>query len=320
LSGRLPPVIFSCMTGFGMNGFPHPAPGFHLPPTDDEITLFRRIILGHYREHGRDLPWRTTRDPYRILVSEIMLQQTQVDRVLNKYKTFVERFPDYESLARAPQREVLEQWQGLGYNRRCLALHRTAAIIVNTYSGRLPRTNEELRALPGIGPATAAALVSFVYNRPSVLIETNIRNVFIYFFWPGSSGPAPLVSDREILPLIELTLDRSNPRTWYYALMDYGSALKKTPALKQACGSLNERSLHYTKQSVFKGSDRQARGELLRLLLEAPDQGPCTLGHLAGQLETRGLSLDRTRIRRILGSLERDGFISKVPGGFILGE
>ncbi|MDD2473486.1 MAG: A/G-specific adenine glycosylase, partial [Methanoculleus sp.] len=167
--------------------------------TLETMGLFQDLILSHYRAHGRDLPWRQTTDPYRILVSEIMLQQTQVERVAVKYPEFIEQFPNFESLARAPKSEVLRVWQGMGYNRRAIALQKAAERVVEENGGRLPADVEALAALPGIGKATASAIVAYAFNMPVVYIETNIRRIFIHFFFQGREG----VRDDAILPLVE---------------------------------------------------------------------------------------------------------------------
>jgi A/G-specific adenine glycosylase len=187
-----------------------------------------------------------------------MLQQTQVNRVLPKYHAFLKRFPTVHALAQAPLREVLIQWQGLGYNRRAKMLHACALEVVEKHKGRFPQTQEALVALPGIGPYTAGAVLAFAYNKPVVFIETNIRSVYLHHFF----NDATQVTDRELLPFIERTLHTGDPRSWYYALMDYGVCIKKE------CGNPNTRSVHYTKQSAFKGSDRQIRGAIVRLLTE----------------------------------------------------
>jgi len=224
------------------------------------VRLFRKIIYAHYRDHFREMPWRRTRDPYRVLVSEIMLQQTQVERVLQKYPEFIRAFPDFAALSKAPLSKVLRVWQGMGYNRRALMLRRLADTVVREYAGRLPGNPEELVKLPGIGPYSASAIYTFVHDRPSLLIETNIRRVYIHFFFDGREQ----VRDDEIIPVLEKTQDRKNPRDWYYALMDYGVKLKKEVK------NPNRRSAHYQKQSAFHGSTRQVRGMILRALLKTP--------------------------------------------------
>jgi len=224
------------------------------------ISSFQKKIYTYYREHKRTLPWRNTTNPYRILVSEVMLQQTQSSRVIPKYKAFLEAFPNARALAESPMRDVLSLWQGLGYNRRALLLKRTAEAIITQHKGRFPRTQDELVALPGIGPYTASALMAFAYNAPTVMIETNIRAVFIHFFFPKSKK----VPDTKLLPLIEKYMDREKPREWYNALMDYGAMLKATVP------NPSRKSKHHTKQSKFNGSMRQIRGAIIRLYTENP--------------------------------------------------
>jgi A/G-specific adenine glycosylase len=232
--------------------------------TGTKVTQFRQTVLDNYRLHGRMFPWRETTDPYEILVSEIMLQQTQTDRTVAKYGEWLESFPDMKTLADAPLSLVLARWNGLGYNRRARFLQETCRIIAHERSCTFPETAAELDALPGIGPYTARAVMTFAFGKPEVFIETNIRSVFLFFFFKSrlddsAAAPEP-VHDSEILPLIEQTLDTDNPRVWYYALMDYGAALKK------AVTNPNRKSAHYTKQSAFEGSLRQARGAIIRSL------------------------------------------------------
>jgi A/G-specific adenine glycosylase len=220
---------------------------------------FVEVVWGYYRRHGRrSLPWRLTTNPYRILVSEIMLQQTQVDRVIPKYIAFLKMFPSLATLARAPLGDVLREWQGLGYNRRAKMLHECAQTITNDYRGRLPRTHAELMKLPGIGHYTAGAILAFAYGEGVPIIETNIRMVFLHHFFRDAHD----VSDVEILKYVTRTLDNENARAWYYALMDYGAHLKKIIPHQ------NSRSRHYTKQSPFQNSDRQIRGGIIRALTE----------------------------------------------------
>jgi A/G-specific adenine glycosylase len=257
----------------------------------ETVLRFREFIYRCYEENGRGLPWRSTRDPYCILVSEIMLQQTQVDRVLKKYGPFLEKFPDVPALHGSPLQEVLAEWRGLGYNRRCLALKQSAGMILERHRGKIPDRLDLLLELPGVGPATAAGVLCFAYGIPTPYLETNIRNTFIHLFFPGRDD----VHDREILPLLEQTLDRGNPRDWYYALMDYGALLKRT------LGGLNDRSSLYVKQPPFEGSDRQLRGRILALLLESP---PLTERDVLDRV-----SEDAVRVSRIVADLIREGFI-----------
>ena len=265
-----------------------------------DTERFRRTIWEYYRENARQMPWRETDDPYRIFISEVMLQQTQVSRVLKAYERFIAAFPDFPALAHAPLRDVLTLWQGMGYNRRAVSLHKAAGIIVNEHDGVLPRDTEELQSLPGIGPATAGSLAAFAYNAPTVFIETNIRRVFIHFFFPGREN----VHDRDIMPLVEETLDRENPREWYYALMDNGTMLKareKNP---------NRRSAHYQKQSRFEGSDRQIRGAVLRILTASSAEGGSLEEIREGLASLENLKANDDRLARILDSLVRDGLLT----------
>ncbi len=214
-------------------------------PTKEQAAAFRETVYAWCRAHPRPLPWRETVDPYAILVSEVMLQQTQVDRAVGKYAGFLDRFPDFATLAAAPLQELLAAWQGLGYNRRAVALKKCAEAVTERHGGVLPDSVDDLQALPGIGPYTARAIAAFAFGMPTVFIETNIRAAFIHHFLGDREG----VRDAEILPLVAATLDRSHPRAWYNALMDYGAMLKK------AHGNPARRSAHHVRQSPFKGSN-----------------------------------------------------------------
>lgn len=220
---------------------------------------FRNLVWKHYREQGRHtLPWRVTTDPYRILVSEVMLQQTQVDRVIPYYRDFLKHFPTVRVLASAPLKDVLGAWQGLGYNRRAKMLHEAAKVVVSEHRGKMPQDAATLRTLPGIGPYTASAVAAFSNNSDQILIETNIRTVITHHFFPQEN----VVSDSEILLILEQVYPRGRAREWYAALMDYGTYLKRSGI------RINNRAKGYTKQSTFKGSLREVRGAILRVLLK----------------------------------------------------
>jgi A/G-specific adenine glycosylase len=258
-----------------------------------ERDSFRKVIYAYYQEHRRALPWRQTLDPYRILVSEIMLQQTQVQRVMGKYEGFVACYPDFATLAAGSLRGVLSVWQGLGYNRRAALLQSTAQRVMQDFHGRLPDSEGILRGLPGIGPGTAGAICAFAFRQPVVFIETNIRRVFLHFFFPGKTG----IRDSQIRPIIEATLDRSNVREWYYALMDYGSMLKGVTV------NPNRRSAHHHSQSRFEGSDRQIRGRILRALVAQAALSEGELFAIVGE--------DEGRTRRIAAQLIREGLVTR---------
>lgn len=252
---------------------------------------FQEIIWRHYRQHRRSFSWREQVSPYRVVVSEIMLQQTQTDRVAKKFDEFVMQFSDFSSLASASFADVLKYWKGLGYNRRALNLQRTAQIVVEQFSGRLPSSVEQLELFPGIGKATARSIYAFAFDKRTAFIETNIRTVFLHFFFANTFD----VHDRDILALVEQTLPSAHYRDWYYALMDYGVMLKNT------VGNLNAQSIHYKKQSKFLGSDRQLRGKILAHLLA---QTKVTSGDFCAHFHD-----EKHRFKRILEELCKEGMV-----------
>ncbi len=263
------------------------------PLTSQQIAGFRTFIHHFYTHYGRhDLPWRQNYDPYHIMVSEFMLQQTQVDRVIPKFLAFINQFPSVVTLATAGVGEVITAWQGLGYNRRGLNLQRAAQSIFTRFHEKVPDNVDDLLSLPGIGPYTANAILTFAFNQPNIVVETNIRTVFIYHFFPGAYG----VEDKLLLPLIESTLDAEHPRQWYSALMDYGSYLKRV------LPNPTRQSKHYVKQSNFATSNRRIRGLVLRALTIAP----ATLTSLATMLE-----IDEAKVKSVTETLQKEGFIHK---------
>lgn len=257
------------------------------------VSAFRRLVYAFAAEQGRGLPWRRVADPWQVLVSEVMLQQTQVERVVPKFTAFLERFPGPVALAAAPIPELLAAWQGLGYNRRALNLQRAARMVITQWDGRLPDDPLVLQQLPGIGPYTAGAVAAFAFNRPTVFLETNIRAVLLHLFCHDRHG----VPDTELLALTELVLDRDRPRDWYNALMDYGSDLKRR------FPNPSRRSRHHSIQSRFEGSDRQMRGALLRLLLNTDG---LTIAAIRSALE-----IDPDRLERIMAGMVREGFLQQ---------
>lgn len=257
------------------------------------IAPFQEFIWNFYHQNKRDFAWRTTDNPYYILVSEIMLQQTQTHRVITKYEEFIAAFPTFESLAAAPLRDVLSVWQGLGYYRRARFLHQVAQIVVNEYAGILPQDPKILQTFPGIGPNTAGSIAAFAFNQPTVFIETNIRTVFIHSFFSSSD----VVSDKELLPLITQSVDQHNPREWYYALMDYGVYLKSRQE------NPSRRSAHYSKQSKFEGSDRQIRAKILKIVVQE--------NAICHEQLLKIINVDGDRVEKIIGQLLTEKLIQK---------
>jgi len=264
--------------------------------TDDVIKQFQETIYNYYRLFRRDFAWRQTTNPYHIVVSEIMLQQTQTSRVQGKYENFITQFPDFATLASAQMRDLLAAWQGLGYNRRALALQKIAQRVMHEFDGKLPDDPEILQTFSGIGPNTAGSICAFAFNCPITFIETNIRSIFIHFFFQGQTE----VHDKMLLPLVAKTVDRHNAREWYYALMDYGVALKKMYP------NPSRKSVHHATQSKFEGSDRQIRGAILRLLTK----------HvlITEQDLLCAFPSDEQRVIDIAHDLAKDGFIRLEKG------
>ena len=270
-------------------------------------NLTREAFVARVWEEGaegyRELPWRNIPDAYAVLVSEVMLQQTQVSRVEGYWRRFLEAFPTLTALAEARTADVLALWQGLGYNRRALALKQAAEEVVANHDGTLPRSFDELVALPGIGPATAAGIMAFAYEEPSVYVETNVRAVFIHELFPNEDA----VPDADLLPYVADTASTTDPRGWYYALLDYGATLKKSGI------NPTRASTSYTRQSKFEGSRRQKRAELVRIALSAPkgitrkkakallDQSEVDAGREA---------VDQALFDSLIDDLEREGFIT----------
>ncbi|MES3030910.1 MAG: A/G-specific adenine glycosylase [Patescibacteria group bacterium] len=239
------------------------------------------------------MPWRPRTgerlSPYHVVVSEIMLQQTQVSRVEKKFPPFIKKFPNFKALRDAHLKDVLKEWKGLGYNRRALNLYRLAGDI----ESRLPKTYRELLELPGIGANTAGSILAFAHNIPHPFIETNIRAVYIHFFFKDKKK----VHDKELMPLIEKTLDKKNPREWYYALMDYGTHLKKKGE------NPSRKSTHHIKQSKFKGSNRELRAQILQMIVESPST--------MEKVQKRLTDASEHNIEKNLLDLVYEGFLEK---------
>lgn len=266
--------------------------------TTNQHNAFINAVLEHFNEHERDLAWRRPDvngvfNPYFILVSEIMLQQTQVKRVAIKYNQFIQTFPNVARLADADLSEVLAQWSGLGYNRRAKFLHQAAKMICSDFVGEIPKEITDAVRLPGVGYNTAAAVLTYAYNQKHAYIETNIRSVYMYHFFINQD----LVNDKDILKVVDKTLDHIEQhdldfRTWYWALMDYGTFLKSQGLAN------NAKSKHYKKQSKFEGSKRQIRGKVVKLLLP----GPHDIDYVLGALQDE-------RSQQVIDDLQREGIV-----------
>ncbi len=255
----------------------------------ESIRALQKKILGYFMRKGRNLAFRKTRDPYKIAVAEIMLQQTQVDRVLPFWKRWVRELPDWQSLSRASTKKVLRLWSGLGYNRRALYLRDMAKSIVGQYGGKLPKDPNQLQALPGIGPYTARSILIFAFNAPLVTIDTNIRKALIH-----ELRLSPKMSAKKLEKIAQLVLPYNRSRDWHNALMDWAAAKypKQHPTIKPL-----------SQQSKFVGSLRQIRGVVIRELTKK--------NHITLQIIQKKIPVSTQRIIQALTSLEKDRFVEK---------
>ena len=271
---------------------------------EQAVRALQETVWAFYGEHGRhDLPWRLQKvdgriDPYYVMVSELMLQQTQVSRVIPKYELFLQTFPTVQALAEADLGDVLRAWQGLGYNRRAKFLWQAAQVIVHHLEGNVPRTIPELVALPGIGVNTAGAILAYAYDEPVIFIETNVRTVMIHHFFAQEEA----VTDAAIKEAVAATLPTAeSPRQWYWALMDYGSWLKRTH------GNASVKSKTYKRQSTFQGSKRQIRGAVLKQLAN----GPLSRAELSERIND-------TRLEAVLQELTDEQLIRRIQNRYTL--
>ncbi len=257
-------------------------------PSEEDIHNFHQKIFQFYKKHKRDLPWRKTTDPYKILVSEFMLQQTQVSRVIEYYTTWIKKWPTIQKLANEQYKNVLQAWMGLGYNRRAMYLHNTAKVIVEEFQGDIITAIKQFEKLPGIGLYTSKAVQIFAENADIATVDTNIRRIFINEFKIKET-----LSDKELFQIAKRCLPQGRSRDWHNALMDYGAMFltSRKTGIKPK-----------TQQSRFKGSDRQIRGKILRMLL--------TENQTEYQLNQQ-LRIDAERLSEILNKMLIEKTVSK---------
>jgi A/G-specific adenine glycosylase len=285
----------------------------------EKITWLQQQLLGWFRANRRELPWRKTRDPYRILVSEVMLQQTQVDRVIPYYHAFLERFPSVTALADAPTSEVIRVWAGLGYNRRAVNLQRTARYVATELDGQFPSTVDELRKLPGIGPYTAGAIACFAFEQDVAFLDTNMRRV-LHRFWFGVDVPVPTATDRMVTTLAEVAIPQGNGWEWNQALMEFGAlqCTARKPAcvicpLQSQCTAFPEiqsalatmpKGVRLKPEGPFSGSNRFYRGRVIAALRE--HQG-IDLGSLGPMVRDGFSETDLPWLYEVVQGLSKDG-------------
>ena len=293
--------------------------------------------MSWFNEAARDLPWRRVRDPYCILVAEVMLQQTQVDRVLPKYEAFVERFPTLQALAEAPTADVIRMWSGLGYNRRAVNLQRAAREIIERHSGIFPRDVATLITLPGVGPYTAGAVACFAFEQDVAFMDTNIRRVLRRVF----TDPSEPVSERALLRLAHAALPNGRGWAWNQALMELGSLIctAEAPAcwrcpLRDLCRDYavrRESDEHLAATPVrkriaerrersFVGSNRYFRGRIIEALRALPPGTALPLNDLGPQVRSEYTPGDEAWLTTLIRGLERDGLIAWTETGVRLPE
>lgn len=281
------------------------------PCDDRRLRGFVETVVARGREHYRDFPWRHETDPYALLVSEVMLQQTQATRVVAHYVRWLEAFPTFEALAAAPLEAVLREWQGLGYNRRAVALKRIAETLVELAPAdahaSLPEAESDLTALPGVGPATAAGVRAFAFGKHGVYLETNVRSVVLHELFPEADG----VADSEVSAVVAAAARCAETagvgaREWNWALLDYGAHLKRIGP------NPSRRSAHHSRQTPFEGSRRQMRARLLRLVMESPGGTP----EEYAEMLSGGAEREAHDVHELIGELAREGFLAEENGRF----
>jgi len=269
------------------------------PLSHVQLDTFRAQLYSWFEKNGRSLPWRNRPTPYRVLVSEVMLQQTQVDRVKPYFAAWMKQLPSFTTCARAPLSDILRLWQGLGYNRRAKMLHEAVKIVVHTHNRRLPTDPAVLQTLPGIGPATARSIAAFAFNAPTVFLETNVRTVLLHHFFKDEIN----VDEHRLSQVAGQLVDEQNPARWYSALMDYGTYLKKT------FGNNTSNWKGYHKQSAFAGSNRQVRGKIIKVLSSVA----------AIEHEHLQELIDDSRFEDVIAQLIGEGLVQRTETHYCLG-
>lgn len=281
----------------------------------DKKKQFNKTLFAWHKNHYRDMAWRRTHDPYEILISEVMLQQTQVERVREKYTLFLKQFPNVQALASAPLGEVLRSWSGLGYNRRAKYLHECAKIVTREHKGKFPKTYEELILLPGVGMSTAGALLAFAFRKETPMIDTNIRRILIRVFFPHCQGVAlTMPSDKELYVFAAGLIPEGKGRMWNYAMLDLGASLCSARGHTDDCpltplhGRVGD-FVYKKPQKKFAGSDRFYRGRILAQL---------AAGSASSKQLQSELMLDDTALQVILTKLIIEGLVVEIKSRYSL--
>ncbi len=295
----------------------------HVDIAEDAVAKVQTALLSWFAAAGRRLPWRGATDAYAILVSEVMLQQTQVDRVIPAYHAFLRRFPTFESLAEAPAADVIREWAGMGYNRRALNLQRAAQAVVERHGGELPTDPGALRALPGVGEYTANALACFALGQQTAVVDTNVRRVLgRVFHWPSTP------SDRESADTARHVLPEGQAWSWNQALMDLGATVctSRRPTcllcpLRELCRAAGAfeaepaviaegRAAYRPKTERFEGSSRYYRGRVVAHLRGLATGESCGVDDLGAAVKADYADADAAWLRGLLEGLARDGLVA----------
>jgi A/G-specific adenine glycosylase len=293
-------------------------------PDPAKIAAVRAGLLNWFRRHSRDLPWRRTRDPYPILVSEVMLQQTQVDRVIPCYEAFLNRYPTVEALAEAPTAEVIRLWSGLGYNRRAINLQLTARFVTEELGGEFPRDIESLRRLPGVGPYTAGAIAAFAFEQDAAFADTNMRRV-LHRLFVGSDVPVQTASEREVLAIAEEAVPPGQGWEWNQAVMEFGAlhCTARKPLcvvcpLQSVCCAYPKvlsdlavlpKGVRLKREAPYAGSNRFYRGRVIEALRELPsdEAGGIDLLSLGPRIRSDFTAADVPWLYEVVQGLSKDG-------------